>query len=57
MTTLAWRRESKPWQLENEDSKTEKDCSDERIIGFDAKGRYDPWDLKCEFDWCNNFVL
>ena len=39
LSTLAWRAENQPWQLENKSSRTDKTCSDERIIGYDLKGR------------------
>ena len=40
LSTLAWRAENRPWELENEASRTDKTCSDERIIGYDLKGRF-----------------
>ena len=40
LSTLSWRAEHSPWKLENEASRTEKNCSDARIVGYDRQGRW-----------------
>lgn len=52
LSTLSWRTEHCPWKLENEASRTEKNCSDARIVGYDRQGRWAcPLHINPPFPW------